>query len=217
MDARLARPWHTLTFAVTLAALVLQFVLVVQGEAILDETDPPALGSRVLRFFSYFTVQSNILVAVVTGYLALDPRRDGPVWRVARADAVVAITVTGLVHWFLLRPLLNLTGLNALADSLLHLVVPLLAVFGWILFGPRPRTDRDTVLRALAWPVVWFGYILVLGVVTGWYPYPFLEVPELGYPRVLLTALGVTILFLVLSALLLLLDRQLPQSPRPRR
>lgn len=213
MNARSARAWHGLTFVVVLAALVLQFVLVVQGAAILDETDPPGLGTRILRFFSYFTVQSNILVAVVTGQLAANPHRDGAVWRVARLDAVVAIAVTGLVHWFLLRPLLSLTGLSALADTLLHLVVPGLAVLGWLAFGPRPRVRIATIRGALLWPVAWLVSILILGALTGWYPYPFIDVGEHGYPQVLLTSAAVTVLFLALAGGARLVDRALPPAP----
>jgi len=44
------------------AALVLQLVLVVNGDAILVDHDPPNLLQRLLRFVAYFTVESNILV-----------------------------------------------------------------------------------------------------------------------------------------------------------
>src|SRR5690606_32244206 len=76
---------------------------------------------------------------------AADAHRDGPVWRVVRADALLGIVLTGLVHVVLLRPLLHLDGLSRVADSGLHLVVPALTVLGWLLFGPRPRLDARTV------------------------------------------------------------------------
>lgn len=214
MNASWARGWHALTFVVVLGALLLQLVLVIDGASVLDETATPPLGTRLLRLVSYFTIQANVLVAVGAAGLIRDPHRDGAVWRVVRLDAVVGIAVTGVVHWFLLRPLLDLSGANALADRMLHLVVPFLAVVGWLLFGPRPRIERGTVLRALIWPVAWLVYILGLGAVTGWYPYPFLDVGELGgYAPVLLAAGGVTVLFLACFVLAAGVDRRLPPAP----
>lgn len=205
--------WHGVTFVVVVAALVLQTVLVLQGGRVLDETAIPPLGTRLLRLVSYFTIQSNVLVAVVTGMLTLDPARDGRWFRVLRLDAVVAIAVTGLVHLVLLAPLLDLHGVDAVADTLLHKVVPLLAVTGWLVFGPRPRVARRTVGLALIWPVAWLVYTLLMGQVNGWYPYPFVDVGQLGLGRVLLNCAGVTVLFLALFALVALVDRRLAPAP----
>ena len=45
------------------------------------------------------------------------------------------------------------------------------------------------------------------------YPYPFVDVDELGYARVLVNCLGVTLLFLALAGLAMLADRRLPARP----
>ncbi|MBC7639003.1 MAG: Pr6Pr family membrane protein [Rhodoferax sp.] len=109
---------------------MLQLVLVVRGGQVLDEVTPPALGMRLARFVAYFTIQSNVLVAITALTLAHDPARDGRAWRVLRLAAVVGIAVTGLVHFVLLRPLLDLDGADWAADKLLHMVVPVLALVG---------------------------------------------------------------------------------------
>lgn len=210
---RVARVWHGVTFAVAVVALVLQTVLVIDGASVLDEADSPSLGTRLLRLVSYFTIQSNVLVAIATGLLLRDPARDGRLFRVLRLDAAVAITVTGLVHWFLLRPLLDLEGASAVADTLLHVVVPVLAVAGLLAVGPRPRVDVPTAALALVWPLVWTVATLVVGAASDWYPYPFLDIGARGLGPVLLTCLGITVLFLALFAVVGVLDRRLP--PRP--
>ena len=126
-----ARAWHALTAAVAVVAVVLQLMLVVKGGRVLDESGaPPGLEVRLGRLVSYFTIQSNLLVAVTTAQLARDPARDGSGWRVLRVAGVVGITVTGVVHFLLLRPLLDLDGADYAADKLLHMVVPVLAVLG---------------------------------------------------------------------------------------
>jgi hypothetical protein len=212
---RVARVWHGATFVVASFALVAQLVLVVQGARVLVDVDPPSLTERLIRLVGYFTIQSNILVAGTAFTLLLRPDRDGPGWRVVRVAAVVGITITGIVHWFFLRPLLDLTGWSYLCDKLLHVVVPLLAVVGWLLFGPRPRVRARDWLLALIWPAVWLAYTLTRGAVTGFYPYPFLDVGELGAASVVVAALGITAMFVAVASLLWLGDRRLPvASPR---
>jgi hypothetical protein len=209
-----ARAWHAVTAVVAITALVLQLVLVVQGGRVLDETDQPGLGIRLGRLISYFTIQSNVLVAVTSVQLARDPGRDGPTWRVARLAAVVGITVTGVVHFLLLRPLLDLDGADYVADKLLHMVVPVLAVVGWAAFGPRPRIDGRAVGLALAWPLAWLAWTLVVGGLSGWYPYPFLDhrEPE-GATGVVASSVGITVFFLLLFWAARLVDRRASVAP----
>lgn len=203
-----------MTLVVTVAALLLQLGLVVQGQSVLDESRTPPLATRLWRLVSYFTILSNILVAAVTATLIRDADRDGRVWRVLRLDAVLGITLTGLVHFFLLRPLLDLQGLNAVADAGLHVVVPALALIGWLLFGPRPRVTLGVVMWSLLWPIAWLGYTLVVGAVTQWYPYPFLDVSVRGGSAVFTTCLAVTVLFITLAGAAWLADAKLPGAPR---
>ena len=207
---RLARPWHTVTAVVTWAALALQLVLIIRGGVVLDETSPPALGTRLIRFISYFTILTNLLVAVTTTTLGLGQTVAPRWWRVLRLNAVVGITVTGLVHWFLLRPLLDLSGADYVADKLLHVVVPLLAVVGWVVFGPRGKAERSLLLPSLIYPVGWLIYTLVRGAVANWYPYPFLDVRLHGYPAALLACAGVAVLLIALTWGAMVLDRRLP-------
>ncbi|WP_404381538.1 Pr6Pr family membrane protein [Knoellia locipacati] len=208
--ARLARSWHILTAVVAWAALLLQLVLVVRGGVVLDEVTPPALGTRLVRFISYFTVLTNLLVALTTTSLALGQNAYPTWWKVLRLNAIVGITVTGLVHWFLLRPLLDLSGADYVADKLLHVVVPVLAVVGWLAFGPRGRAESRLLLPSLVYPVAWLAYTLVRGASAGWYPYPFLDVGLHGYPQALLACAGVAVLLLALTRGAVVLDRTLP-------
>ena len=64
-----ARVVHAVTALVATFAVVLQLVLVAQGHKVLDEVDPPDVGTRLVRFASYLTIWSNVLVAVTTALL----------------------------------------------------------------------------------------------------------------------------------------------------
>lgn len=217
MERIRARHWHALTASVAVTALVLQLALVVPGAAVLDETDPPGLALRLGRLVSYFTIQSNLLVAAAALTLMRDPSRDGAGWRVVRLAGLVGITVTGIVHFLLLRPLLDLDGASWVADKLLHVAVPLVAVTGWAAFGPRPRVTGRVVALALAWPVLWLTWTLAVGGWTGWYPYPFLDVDARGAGDVLLTCLGVTAFLGACFSLAALVDRRSAPAPAPDR
>ncbi len=208
-----ARGWHAATATVAFLALLLQLVLVVDGASVLAETDPPTLGLRLARFVAYFTVQSNLLVLITSLQLSRRPDRDGQTWRVLRAAAVAGITVTGVVHFVLLRPLLDLDGWSNAADKLLHLAVPALAVAGWLMFGPRPRMTGRVVLAALGWPLAWLALTLTVGAASGWYPYPFLDPAEKGADGVALAAAGVTVLFVLVLAAQSWVDRRSPVPP----
>ena len=194
---------------VATVAVVWQLVLVARGDAVLAETVVPPLSTRLVRFVSYFTIQSNLLVLATSGLLALDPRRDGRAWRVVRMDAMVGIAVTGVVHWFFLRPLLHLHGASYAVDKLLHVVVPVLAVAAWAVVGPRGQATRRELPPSLLWPALWAAYTLAMGAATGWYPYPFVDAATLGYPRTLVNVVGIAVLLGGFAALLVAADRGL--------
>lgn len=215
MTIRSARAWHALTAAVTVVALVLQLVLVVQGGRVLDETEPSGLAERLGQFVSYFTIQSNALVAVAAVLLVRDPLRDGALFRVVRLAGVVGIFVTGVVHFALLRPLLDLDGADWVADKLLHMAVPLLATVGFVLFGPRPRVELREIRLAILWPIAWTAWTLVVGALSGWYPYPFLDPGEEdGVPGVVVAVAGITVFFLAVFALARLIDQRAQPAPQ---
>ena len=194
-------------------ALVVQLILVLSGRSVLTSEQHVGLAARLARFVGYYTIQSNVLSLVVAATLLRRPGRlGGTGWRVARLDTVLGMTVTGLVHWFLLRPLLHLQGWAYVTDKILHVVDPLLVLMGWLLFGPRPRVGLRVVLLALVWPIAWVLVILLQAQASGWYPYPFLDPRQHGAVPVLLACLGITGLFVLLDAVFWLLDRRLPPN-----
>jgi hypothetical protein len=206
------RLFHAVTFAVGAFAIGLQFALVLRGHQHLGgaATARPGLGVRVVRFVSYLTIWSNVLGAVTAAALAIDPGRDGRIWRALRLDAVVLLAGGGVVHWFVLRPLLHLNGADLLADRLLHIVVPLLVVTGWLVSGPRGRAGWGDLGGFLVLPAVWLAYTLIRGAAAGWYPYPFVDAATHGYWRVTLNCVAIAVLLTGLAAGCVWLDGRLP-------
>jgi hypothetical protein len=204
-----ARWFHLLTFVVVMFALVLQLILVIQGHRVLEETRRPDLSTRLIRYCSYLTIWANALVAWSSLNLVLGRDRDTRLWRTLRLDAVVLILLAGVVHFFLLRPHLHLHGWDLVADRSLHMAVPVVAVAGWAVFGPRGRMAPSDLGPFLVIPVVWLAYTLIRGDLVDWYPYPFIDVNEHGYGVVLLNSAGIAALMLAFAAGVVRLDRLL--------
>jgi uncharacterized membrane protein len=208
----LTRAWHGAIAVAVVLGLVLQVVIAVRAPGA-----PPAhavgtlagapTATRLLRVASFFTIQSNVLSAVVSAQLARDPQRDGPAWRPLRLAALVGIAVTGIVYATVLARVHEPHGWDqTVSNAIFHYVVPILMVVGWLLFGPRPRIEARTIARAAAWPVAWVAYTLVHGEFSRWYPYPFVDVASHGYARVTVNMLGVLVVFAVVASVFAVVD-----------
>ncbi|GIF14559.1 Pr6Pr family membrane protein [Actinoplanes teichomyceticus] len=204
-----ARLWHGLLAAVVVCSLVTQIVLTAQGSPDSDGVVEPVV-TRFVRMLSYFTIQSNILLLIVAVTLAVNPERDGPLWRVIRLDAVLGIIITGLVYATVLAGQANPTGAGWWSNLGFHYVAPWWALSGWLLFGPRSRMDRRTLGWAVVWPVLWIGYTFAHGAVTDWYPYPFASVTDIGYGAAVRNMAFVVVIAILFGAILWGLDRRLP-------
>jgi len=110
LSAQAARYWHGATALVVAFGFFVQLGLVISGASVLTPDEPPNLADRLVHFFAYFTIQSNILVCIGALALVRRPNVDGPIGRVIRLDGILGITVPGVIHWFFLRPLLHLEG-----------------------------------------------------------------------------------------------------------
>ncbi|HVX52469.1 MAG TPA: Pr6Pr family membrane protein [Chitinophagaceae bacterium] len=158
---------------------------------------------RTLMFFlSFFTVLSNILVALTYSTLLLLPASKAGTY-FGRANVQAAITlyivVVGLVYNIILRQLWHPEGLQLLADNLLHVIVPAMVLLFWILLAPKHGLTWANIGGWLIYPLMYLIYILIRGAATAQYPYPFIDVITLGYPAMLLNAGGILLLFLFLG------------------
>ena len=201
-----ARRWFAATAACVGLGLVIQLLVAA------DHTGGrfPDTWARVLNVFTFFTIQSNILVGVTTLLLALRLDRSSLAFATFRLMALIGITVTGIVYHVAIRAFLELDSWALVADHVLHTVVPVLAVVGWLLYGPRglatPRAARLTVL----FPLTYCAFTLVRGALIDWYPYTFIDVTTLGYLKVAVNGVWIALLVFALAAGATVIDRQLP-------
>jgi hypothetical protein len=202
MSERLARVWFGATALLAFAGVAADLIMIIWYP---DRHFTSAAG-RVTNQLFYFTIESNLIVAVTTLLLAIRLTRSSPLFHVFRLSGLVGIVITGLVYHAVLAGLVRLTGGWVITNLLLHTVVPVLAVVGWLLFGPRRPASWRLAALSLAYPALWLGITLIRGPLVGWYPYPFVNVDRFGYPRVLLNALAIAGLFLVIVAVLRSVD-----------
>ncbi len=130
--------WAAGTAVVVAVGVVVQLVVTANGNGGFFPDNP----DRVFNVFAYFTIQSNLLLGGTTLMLVLQPdRQQSTLLRTLRLNGVLCIAVTGIVYHLVLAPLDDLSGWAAVANFLLHTAAPVVGVLGWLLFGPRGRTD----------------------------------------------------------------------------
>lgn len=199
---------------VPLVAVIAWFAVILQCYLMfLNTKNPP--GETLLRFFSYYTILTNILVAVYCTVLSVSPSgRLGLFFsRPETATAVaVYITVVGLVYNLVLRHLWRPDGWQWLVDELLHVGVPLLFILYWLIAVPKSGLYYKGIGAWLIYPAVYAVCIFLRGAGSGFYPYPFVDVAALGYPRTLLNSVVLAGGFLLVSALFVALGRWLSRS-----
>lgn len=230
---RFARPLFGANALLAWTAVVLQLVMSVSGYYVdaVNPAKPTILGNTAAgidtpleRFFdwiSYFTIWSNIVVAVVLTALTVRPalfaRTDatGAIWRALRLDSVVMIVVTGVVYNLLLAQG-GKSGLDAVSNTLLHVAVPIVTLIVWIIAGPRDLIRGSTLGLFLIVPLVWAAFALIRGQAVGAYPYPFLDVATNGWASVLAFLVVIIVVALVLAVILWAIDAGLAWTMRPR-
>ncbi|MGW8503591.1 Pr6Pr family membrane protein [Streptomyces sp. CLCI03] len=185
---------------------------------------------------SYFTIWTNILVAVVFGWSAARAWRRRPdVAPLHRGGVLLFILITGLVfHLVLANPsspfdvsaeLDRLTGARAVANQLLHTVTTIGALLDFLLLT-APRTLRPRhAAQWLAYPLTYVTFALLRGALLApdsarRYTYPFIDAARYGYAHVALNALVLGVAFYALGLALVAADRFRPTpplAPRPLR
>jgi hypothetical protein len=121
---------------------------------------------------------------------------------------VVYIVFVGVAYNSLLRHLWTPSGYRALLNELLHTVIPLLCAFYWLLFVPRFQLLMRDCLLWLVYPLCYLLMTLWRGSETDFYPYPFIDVSELGYERVLLNTVLLLLGFGVLMGVFIAINHR---------
>ena len=218
MDEPLSKPkrvYMILAAGLGWFALVLQFYLLIR---IAVATGPGFLGG-VVNYFSFFTILTNIIVALALSVPLLMPRSTVGKFLsrpMVQSGIAVCIALVGIVYELLLRHLWNPEGMQFVADVILHNFVPLIYVLFWLIFVPKGGLRWKDPLLWLIYPVAYLLYALARGALTGSYQYPFIDVGQFGYGRVMVNAVVLMLVFLVLGLVFIGVDRAMGRASRRR-
>ncbi len=137
-------------------------------------------GSRV---FMYFTIQSNIAIAIIcaAGLKGLFRNRSvSDLWWIIKFVGTVSITLTGAVFCFVLAPTLG-SGAWNLQNILTHVVVPIVAIIDFFVVGVSSDIKKRNTFWVIVPPILYAVYAGI-GYVENWqfaegynYPYFFLN------------------------------------------
>jgi hypothetical protein len=149
----------------------------------------------IVNFFSFFTIEANVIAVAVFVVGAIPGREPTARWYdLVRGAAATYMSVTGVVYAVLL------SDLPAAADStmpwvneVLHYLMPLIVFLDWLFVPPKQAIRFRESLAWAAFPLVYAIYSLIRGAATNWYPYPFLNVDRHGLGRVLVNCVGIGI------------------------
>lgn len=152
------------------------------------------------NFFSYFTIETNILVAVtlLMSAVAIAAGKNSK-FDLLRSATTVYILVVGIGFSLLLSGMGDLALTAVPWDNVvLHYIMPVAVLADFMTDRPRRRLGFKKALLWLLFPIAYAIYALVRGGLTGWYPYPFLNPDVSGAESVVMTILSLFALGLVL-------------------
>jgi hypothetical protein len=203
------RSFALVTCIITWAGLVLQYYVALES----GPQNNLSFIESTTRFFGYFTVLTNLLVAIwLTAILFSRGSWHRFFSRFSTQTAItVYILVVGLGYNILLRHLYVFRGLHAITTEIQHVAVPALATIYWIVFVPKHPLSWSALLPWLFYPFVYLVMALLRGSMDSFYPYPFLNVADLGFGTVLRNAAGLLVVFVVVSLVFIFFSRRSPR------
>lgn len=189
-------------------AILGQFILMIQNR----QADIP---ETIIRFFSFFTILTNILVVLYFS-ARISIFKKTHLNKLSKDGNLTALTafilVVGLVYQFILRGTWQPTGLQRIIDELLHSVIPLFVFLYWLKFATKNDLIFKNIKIWLWYPIVYFLYLIIRGHFSNFYPYPFVNVTEIGYSQVLINAVLVSLFFLFIMGVLIFVGNKTRKS-----
>lgn len=176
-------------------AVITQFILMLNNRV-------ASVPETIVRFFSFFTILTNLLVTIYYTIHWLQ-KPTSLLLRLQKPGVLSAVTlyiaVVGLVYQIVLRSIWSPVGLQKLVDELLHSIIPVFTLVYWFLYEKHTETSWKSIPSWLLYPLFYLAYILIRGSFSNFYPYPFVNVTELGLQKVLINSSVLVVVFLSIA------------------
>lgn len=183
-------------------ALIAQFILILENRV-------TPIAETIIRFFSFFTILTNLLVATYFTCIVFIKNQEPTLIR--KPGILTAITIyifiVGIIYQVALRHVWQPEGLQRVVDELLHSIIPILVVVFWAMYEKTKSVSYSQLFNWAIYPILYLIYILIRGSFSDFYPYPFVDVTKLGMATVLTNSLVILIIFAVISALFVFIGK----------
>jgi len=210
------RIWRILIAVVACLGPALQYGLMVYDETLVSA------AVKSVEFFSYFTILSNMLAAAALTAPLVAPDSRFATWAEQsgpRAAIATYLTITGVVYHTMLAWQWHPQGLRLVADTLLHTITPIAYLVDLALRAGHGEARWIAAAKAMAFPALFGAWTLVHGALSGFYPYPFMNVAKRGYPPVVLTMVEMSVAFALIALIFVFLlrvrTRVVARAPQP--
>jgi len=178
----------------------------------LAQANAKSIFAGLIAYFGYFTVLTNIYVALVATAPVFAKRLSVARWfahRSVTGCATTAILLVSIAYHFLLRDIWSPQGMQWVADTVLHYIVPIAALIYWLMSSRRGSLPAWSPLVWCIYPAAYLLYALVRGELLGTYPYPFIDVTALGYAHTITNSFGLLAAYVILGYVVWGMDRVL--------
>lgn len=166
------------------------------------DQDGSILGA-ISYLSQFFTILTNAIVMVMMASIAVG-RSVSARWVKA---VVISIVIVGIVYHLLLAQLVDFAGLAFWADHGVHTVVPSLSLLWWLFLTSKPVFQWSDLGLWVTWPIVYCCYILIRASFSGFYPYPFLNLPDLGWNGLAGSITGLLVSFVLTGLVISIIGR----------
>lgn len=168
-----------------------------------------SIALATLRFFSYFTILTNILLVLIYLAALLRERAWLDLFRKPATLAMAAAAITlvmGFYHFFLAATW-QPKGLFLVCDIGLHYLTPILFLIWFAVFNCSGTLSWSAV-RTMIWPpLVYLAWVMGRGAVVNEYPYPVLDAGQLGYAQVGINLMALLVVLILLDLAAIAIDR----------
>ncbi len=162
----------------------------------------------IVTSLSYFTNLTHLFLACFSSvyvFYLLTTKRSADSFDRILASFVVFCLFLALVYHLMIARYLGLHGTRLYISTVFHTLVPIGLTFLWFLIKPDIRFNYKVILKWMAYPIGYLVYIVIRGLMTRDYPYPFLRIHRIGWIKFSQNVGLMLLLFLFISSVFIVI------------
>lgn len=178
--------------------------------------------SSMIDLFSFFTIQSNLLVVLWFTYAVYTAITKGTVLcknTPYKSALALYIFATFSLYSVLLHRVWNPQGLTLVGSILTHYVVPLGFLIDWlyteITCCHQQIYSYTLAVKWMIYPLLYGVYAVFYGKITGHYLYPFFNIDKVGVTQVVINFILLTVVFVFAGVIFIGISRALQSRCHP--